>query len=83
MLSAYIAFLIGSSPELPPYLIVFVPLGFVVGYLLDRFNSVKTLWANDRAMLIKLVAAKYIFFILVAGGFFGVGLAFGDYLFGD
>ena len=83
MLSAYIAFLIGSSPELSPYFIVLVPFGFVVGYLLDRFNSVKALWVEDRAKLIKLVAAKYVFFILVTGVFFGAGLLFGDYFFGE
>ena len=83
MLSAYIAFLIGSSPELSPYLIVLVPLGFVVGYLLDRLNSVKTLWSEERAKVVKLVAAKYVFFILVAGVFFAAGLLFGDYFFNN
>jgi hypothetical protein len=81
MLSAYIAFLIGSSAELPDYLIVLVPLGFVVGYLLDRLNSVKSLWADNRIQLLNLVVTRYFFFLFIAAVFYIAGLIFSDYLF--
>lgn len=80
MLSAYIAFLIGSSAQLADFLIVLVPLGFVAGYLLDRFNSVKTLWADNRMQLFNLAVTKYFFFLFIAAIFFVAGLVFGDYL---
>ena len=80
MLSAYIAFLIGSSTQLPGYLVLLVPIGFVVGYLLDRFNSVKSLWADNRIQLLNLVVTRYFFFLFIAAVFFIAGLMFGDYL---
>ena len=83
MLSAYMAFLIGSSAKLPEFLIVLVPLGFVVGYLLDRLNSVKALWADNRAQLFKLTVTQYFFFLFIAAVFFIAGLVFGDYFFNN
>jgi hypothetical protein len=80
MLSAYIAFLIGSSAQLADFLIVLVPLGFVAGYFLDRFNSVKTLWADNRMQLFNLAVTRYFFFLFIAAIFFVAGLVFGDYL---
>jgi branched-subunit amino acid ABC-type transport system permease component len=76
MLSAYIAFLIGSSSELSLYLIVLVPLGFVSGFLLDRLNSVKKRWADDQQLIINTIVTKYFMFLLVAGVFCAAGWLF-------
>jgi len=76
MLSAYIAFLIGSSSELSLYLIALVPIGFISGYLLDRLNSVKTLWAEDHKLIIKTIVIKYFMFLLVSVVFCAAGLVF-------
>ena len=78
MLSAYIAFLIGSSAQLSLYLIVLAPIGFVVGYLLDRLNNVKKIWANDCKFIIKTIVVKYFMFLLLAGMFCVVGLLFAN-----
>mgnify|MGYP001818457538 CR=1 FL=1 len=78
MLSAYIAFLIGSSSELALYLIALVPVAFVSGYLLDRLNSVKNLWVEDRKLIIKTVVIKYFIFLLIAGVFCVAGLLFAN-----
>ncbi len=76
MLSAYIAFLIGSSSELSLYLMALVPLGFVVGYLLDRLNSVKKLWIEDRKLITNTIVVKYFMFLFVAGVFCVAGILF-------
>lgn len=76
MLSAYIAFLIGSSEKLSIYLLFLVPVGFVSGYLLDRLNSVKSIWQDDQSRLIVVVANKYLLFLLVSGLFFAAGKLF-------
>jgi len=78
MLSAYIAFLIGSSSELSLYLIAIVPLGFVSGFLLDRLNSVKKIWADDQKLIINTIVTKYFMFLLVAGIFCTAGLLFAN-----
>lgn len=70
MLSAYIAFLIGYSADLPQVLVFFVPVGFVLGYLLDRLSSVKKIWADDRLHIVKLVGQMYVFFFFVAVAIF-------------
>ena len=76
MMSAYIAFLIGSSSDLSLFFILLVPLGFVTGYLLDRLNSVKKLWVNDQSVIIKIVITRYFIFLLISGVFCGAGLLF-------
>ena len=76
MLSAYIAFLIGSSNELNVYLMLIVPVGFVAGYMLDRLNSVKKLWVEDRSKIYKTIIFRYAFFLAVSAIFFAVGLAY-------
>ncbi len=78
MLSAYIAFLIGSSSELSLYLLALVPLGFVSGYFLDRLNSLKKIWADDRKLIINTIATKYFLFLLIAGVFCAAGLLFAN-----
>ncbi len=78
MMSAYIAFLIGSSSELSLYLIVLVPVGFVAGYLFDRLNSVKKLWLDDQRVIINTVVTKYFLFLLLAGVFCVAGLMFAN-----
>ena len=69
MLSAYVAFLIGYSHKLHLLLILLVPIGFIIGYLLDRFNSVKKNWVEDRTSIYRLIAKQYAFFIVVSGVF--------------
>lgn len=76
MLSAYMAFLIGSSSKLPMLLVLLVPIGFVAGYLLDRLNSVKKIWVEDQARIINLVTTKYFVFLFISGAFFAAGLLF-------
>ena len=76
MLSAYVAFLIGSSDELSIYLLFLVPIGFVSGYLLDRLNSVKNLWNQDQKRIIVVIFNKYLLFLVISGLFFGAGLLF-------
>jgi len=76
MMSAYIAFLIGSSSDLSLYLIALTPVGFVSGYLLDRLNSVKKMWANDQKLIFNTIVVKYFMFLLVAGVFCAAGLLF-------
>ena len=76
MLSAYIAFLIGYSPELSLFLVLIVPIGFVLGYLLDRFSSVKKVWSENRIRIIKLAIFQYFVFLLVTGVFASFGLLF-------
>ena len=76
MLSAYIAFLIGYSPDLSLVLVIIVPLGFVLGYMLDRLSSVKKIWEQDKARIIKLSIFQYFVFLLLTGIFAGCGLLF-------
>ncbi len=76
MMSAYIAFLIGSSSELSLYLIALVPLGFVSGYLLDRLNSIKKIWVDNRKLIINITVTKYFMFLLVSAMFCVAGLLF-------
>ena len=76
MLSAYIAFLIGYSPDLSLVLVIIVPLGFVLGYMLDRLSSVKKIWEQDKARIIKLSIFQYFVFLLLTGIFAGCGLIF-------
>ncbi|MFK7794775.1 MAG: hypothetical protein AB8B89_05455 [Gammaproteobacteria bacterium] len=78
MMSAYIAFLIGSSSELSLYLVGLVPVGFVSGYLLDRLNSVKKIWADNHRLIINTIVIKYFMFLLVAGVFCAAGLLFAN-----
>ncbi len=78
MLSAYIAFLIGSSSELTLYLVALIPVGFVSGYLLDRLNSVKKLWTEDRQLIVRTIIIKYFIFLLVASVFCVAGLLFAN-----
>lgn len=73
MLSAYIAFLIGHSADLHLLLVLLVPVGFVVGYLLDRLNSLKKYWVEDRPKIYRLVIRKYLYFLCIAGIFCGAG----------
>ena len=76
MLSAYIAFLIGSSRELSVFLILFVPIGFIAGYFLDRLGGVKQLWHEDRSRIYKMTVIRYVFFLLISLGFMFAGLVF-------
>ena len=76
MLSAYIAFLIGYSPELSLFLVLIVPIGFVLGYLLDRLSSVRKVWSEDPMRIIKLVIFQYFVFLLITGVFSSIGLLF-------
>ena len=76
MLSAYIAFLIGSSADLSNFLLLLVPVGFVSGYILDRLNSVKKHWAEDPKKILRIIVLKYFVFLFVAGIFFAAGLYF-------
>ena len=76
MLSAYIAFLIGSSDKLSYYFLFLVPVGFVSGYLLDRLNSVKKIWLEDQNKLFIVVLNKYLLFLLISGGFYIAGILF-------
>ncbi|MDW3094045.1 MAG: hypothetical protein R8G33_00055 [Gammaproteobacteria bacterium] len=78
MMSAYIAFLIGSSSELSLYLIALVPVGFVTGYLLDRLSSVKKIWLEDQRVIIHTVITKYFLFLLLAGVFCAAGVLFAN-----
>lgn len=80
MLSAYIAFLIGSSSELSVYLIAMVPIGFVAGYMLDRLNSVKRLWHEDPMKIYKTIAVRYVFFLLISAVFLFAGILFASSL---
>ena len=76
MLSAYIAFLIGYSSELSLFLVLIVPIGFVLGYLLDRLSSVKKVWSENQMRIFKLAIFQYFVFLLVTGIFAGFGLLF-------
>lgn len=76
MLSAYIAFLIGYSAELSLLLVVVVPVGFVLGYMLDRLSSVRKIWAENKLRIIKLAVFQYFVFLLMTGIFAGFGLLF-------
>lgn len=76
MLSAYIAFLIGYSPELSLFLVIIVPLGFVLGYMLDRLSSVKKIWAENKSRIVKLSIFQYFVFLLITAIFAGFGLLF-------
>ncbi len=76
MLSAYIAFLIGSSDELSAYLLLLVPVGFVSGYMLDRLNSVRKLWLDERIKIYQTIIFRYFFFLLISAVFFAAGLVF-------
>lgn len=76
MLSAYIAFLIGSSSDLSEFLIALVPIGFVAGYLLDRLNSVKKTWLEQPGKIYKTIIARYVFFLLISLLFMGAGIIF-------
>ena len=78
MLSAYIAFLVGYSPDLPTELVFIVPIGFVAGYILDRLASVKSIWIEDKMLIIQLVVLRYILFLMLAGAFFALGLFLGS-----
>jgi len=80
MLSAYIAFLIGSSEKLSPYLLLLVPVGFVSGYMLDRLNSVRKLWLDERIKIYKTIVFRYFFFLLISAVFFAAGLVFASKL---
>ena len=73
MLSAYIAFIIGYSAELPIILGALVPLGFITGYLLDRFASFKVMWLEDRDSVYRLIIKKYFVFLPITAVFFGAG----------
>lgn len=76
MLSSFMAFLIGSSPDLSPYLIVLIPFGFIAGYLMDRLNSVREIWLEQPALIIKTVAIRYMVFLLIGGLFCMAGVLF-------
>ena len=76
MLSAYIAFLVGYSPDIPLSAIAIVTLGFVAGYLFDRLPSVKKYWQEDRSLLLQLVVIRYVMFVMIASVFMGVGILF-------
>ena len=76
MMSAYIAFLIGYSPDLSLVMVAIVPLGFVLGYMLDRMSSVKKIWAEDKTRIIKLTVFQYFVFLFITGIFAGFGLLF-------
>tara|TARA_B110000240_G_C13409612_1_gene414600 strand:+ start:195 stop:443 length:249 start_codon:yes stop_codon:yes gene_type:complete len=78
MLTAYIAFLIGSSAQLSLYLIALVPVGFIVGYLLDRLNSVKKIWADNPKLIINTIVVKYFMFLLISVVFCLAGLVFAN-----
>ena len=78
MLSAYVAFLIGYSPDLSSWLLAIIPFGFVAGYLLDRLNSVKAIWAEDQHRIIRIVVKQYFLFLLISALFFAVGLFLGN-----
>lgn len=80
MLSAYIAFLIGSSDKLNGYLLLLVPVGFVSGYMLDRLNSVRKLWFDERIKIYKTIIFRYFFFLLISAVFFVAGLVFASKL---
>jgi hypothetical protein len=73
MLSAYVAFLIGYSPDLPLFLGLLVPLGFVAGYLFDRWRSVKITWLEDRDKIYRLALHKYFIFLIISTLFLTVG----------
>lgn len=57
-------------------MVVIVPFGFVLGYLLDRLSSVKKIWAEDKVRIIKLSIFQYFVFLLMTGIFAGLGLLF-------
>ena len=76
MLSAYVAFLIGSSDKLSIYLLLLVPIGFVSGYLLDRLNSVKNLWNEDQKRILVVIFNKYLLFLVLSGLFYVAGILF-------
>lgn len=80
MLSAYIAFLIGSSDELSVTLIALVPIGFVSGYMLDRLNSVSKLWHENPAKIYQTIALRYVIFLFISLLFFAAGLVFATQL---
>lgn len=73
MLSAYMAFLIGFSPDLPMILGILVPIGFVAGYLFDRFASVKAIWLEDRTSIYRLAINKYFIFLFITALFVSIG----------
>jgi len=78
MLAAYTAFLIGSSPKLSVWLIVFIPAGFVIGYLLDRMPAVQQMLSVQPNQMTRLIFLRYLMFIPVTILFFAIGVGF-DY----
>ncbi len=76
MLSAYIAFLIGSSEKLSIYLLLLVPVGFVSGYFLDRLNSVRKLWHENRLKIYRELVIRYVVFLFISAAFCIAGLLF-------
>ena len=57
-------------------MVVIVPCGFVLGYMLDRASSVKRIWAENKMRIIKLSIFQYFVFLLMTGIFAGLGLLF-------
>ncbi len=80
MLSAYVAFLIGSSEKLSMTLTLLVPIGFVAGYVLDRLTSVAKYWQQDRAGLYRTIIQRYAIFLVVSALFVGVGILYAKWL---
>ena len=78
MLAAYIAFLIGSSPKLSVWLIIFIPACFVIGYLLDRMPAVQHMLAVQPDQMTRVIFLRYLMFIPVTALFFAIGIGF-DY----
>ena len=74
ILSAYLAFLVGYSSQLPVYFVFFVVVGFVVGYVLDRLPDVRKYWRENKGFVIQLLAIRYVFFLFVASVFLVAGL---------
>lgn len=80
MLSAYVAFLVGSSEKLSISLTLLVPIGFVVGYVLDRLTSVAEYWQQDRVGLYRTIILRYAIFLVVSALFVGVGILYAKWL---
>ena len=78
MLAAYIAFLIGSSPKLSTWLIIFIPACFVIGYLLDRMPAVQQMMAVKPNKITRVIVLRYLMFMPVTALFFAFGMGF-DY----
>jgi len=76
MLAAYIAFLIGSSPKLSVWLIIFIPACFVIGYLLDRMPAVQQMVAVRPNQIPRILISRYLLFIPVTALFFALGMGF-------